>query len=78
METLNICGNSIKDEGFTFICKALNDNKSLQNLILSNNEIHSNGFVQGLQYITNCKLIFLNLSNNSLSDSGIKMLSNTI
>ena len=78
VETLNICGNSIKDEGFTFICKALNDNKSLQNLILSNNEIHSNGFVQGLQYITNCKLTFLNLSNNSLSDSGIKMLSNTL
>ena len=78
VETLNICGNSIKDEGFTLICKALNVNKSLQNLNLSNNEIHSIGLEQGLQFITNCKLISLNLSNNQLNDSGIKVLSKSL
>ena len=78
IETLNIAGNSIKDEGFIILCKALNDNKNLLSLNISNNEMRSPGLIQGLTYISFCKLTSLNLSNNQLLDSGIKSLSNSL
>ena len=78
IETLNLCGNSIKDEGFVLICQAINDKKSLQNLNLSNNDIRSPGLIQGLNFITLCKLSSLNLNDNQLLDSGIKILSDSL
>ena len=78
IETLNISGNNIKDEGFVLICQAIKENKNLQNLDISNNEIRSSGLIEGLSFITLCKLSSLNLSNNQLLDSGIKILSNSL
>jgi len=78
IETLNLCGNSIKDEGFILLCKALYNNKNLQNLSISNNDIHSAGLEQGLPFINTCKIISLNISQNHLLDSGIKILSNSL
>ena len=78
IETLNICGNSIKDEGFISLCKGLKDNKNLQILNISNNEIHSQGLTQGLNLISTCKIYSLNLSQNKLLDAGIKILSNSL
>ena len=78
IETLNIRGNSIKDEGFISLCKGLKDNKNLQILNISNNEIHSQGLTQGLNLISTCKIYSLNLSQNKLLDAGIKILSNSL
>ena len=78
IETLNISGNSIKDEGFCLLCKSLNNNKVLLNLDISNNEIRNTGLIQGLNFISFCKLCSLNLGNNQLLDSGIKILSNSL
>ena len=78
IETLNLSGNSIKDEGFILLCKALYDNKYLQNLNISNNDIRNQGLTQGLSLIFTCKLISLNISQNKLLDSGIKILSNSL
>ena len=78
IEKLNICGNSIKDEGFISLCKGLRDNKNLQFLNISNNEIHTQGLIDGLNLISTCKIISLNLSQNKLLDAGIKILSNSL
>ena len=78
IETLNLSGNSLKDEGLVLICQSINDNRNLHTLNLSNNEIGSSGIIQGLTYINSCKLITLNLSSNQLLDSGIKALSNSL
>ena len=78
IEKLNLSGNSIKDEGFISICKALKDNKNLEILNISNNDIHSQGLTQGLNLITSCKITSLNLSQNKLQDTGIKILSNSL
>ena len=78
IEKLNLSGNSIKDEGFILLCKALYDNKYLQNLNISNNDIRNQGLTQGLNLIFTCKLISLNISQNQLLDSGIKILSNSL
>ena len=75
IETFNISGNSIKDEGFKLICQGLNDNNSLLNLNVSNNDIHFKGIYQGLNSISVCKLYSLNISNNPLLDEGLKCLS---
>ena len=78
IEKLNLSGNNIKDEGFISICKALKDNKNLEILNISNNDIHSQGLTQGLNLITSCKITSLNLSQNKLQDTGIKILSNSL
>lgn len=78
IESLNICGNSIKDEGFFILSKGLNNNQSLYKLNISNNDIHSKGLSQGLNLITICKLYSLNLSNNPILDEGLKRLTDSL
>ena len=78
MESLNICGNSIKDEGFITLAKGLNNNQSLVKLIISNNDIHPKGLEIGLDEITSNKLYYLNISNNPILDVGIKKLTDSI
>ena len=78
VETFNLGGNSIKNEGFIAVCKGLNENNSIISLKLSHNEIGEKGIIQGLKNITNPinKLVYLDLSKNNLSDEGIIALSN--
>jgi Ran GTPase-activating protein (RanGAP) involved in mRNA processing and transport len=78
IETFNISGNSIKNDGFCSICKGLNNNNTLLNLNISNNDIHSKGISQGLNLISICKLFYLNISNNPLLDEGLKHLSDSL
>ena len=78
MESLNICGNSIKDEGFITLAKGLNNNQSLVKLIISKNDIHPRGLEIGLDEITSNKLYYLNISNNPILDVGIKKLTDSI
>ena len=78
IENLNICGNSIKDEGFIILSKGLNNNQSLYQLNISNNDIHHNGLYQGLKLISLCKLYSLNLSNNPILDEGLKRLTDSL
>ena len=78
IETINLSGNSIKDEGCILICKGLNNNNNLLNLNISNNDIHSKGLTQGLNIITDCKLYSLNISNNPILDEGLKQLTNSL
>jgi len=78
IENLNICGNSIKDEGFIILSKGLNNNESLCRLNIANNDIHSKGLNQGLNIITMCKLYSLNISNNPILDEGLKRLTDSL
>ena len=78
IENLNICGNSIKDEGFIILSKGLNNNQSLYKLNISNNDIHHKGLTQGLNLISLCKLYYLNLSNNPILDEGLKRLTDSL
>ena len=78
VETLNICGNSIKDEGFITLAKGLNNNQTLIKLIVSNNDIHPKGLKLGLDEISSNKLYSLNISNNPILDEGVKKLTNSL
>ena len=78
IETLNICGNSIKNEGFITLAKGLNNNQSLNKLIISNNDIQPKGLSAGLDEITSNKLSYLNISNNPILDVGIKKLTDSL
>jgi len=78
IENLNICGNSIKDEGFIILSKGLNNNQSLYKLNISNNDIHHKGLNQGLNLISICKLYSLNISNNPIMDEGLKRLTDSL
>ena len=78
IENLNICGNSIKDEGFIILSKGLDNNQSLIKLNISNNDIHHKGLTQGLNLISLCKLYYLNLSNNPIMDEGLKKLTDSL
>ena len=78
LETINLSGNSIKDEGFILICKGLDNNNNLINLNISNNDIHSKGLNQGLNFITTCNLYSLNISNNPILDEGLKKITNSL
>ena len=78
LETLNLSGNSIKDEGFILLCKGLNGNNNLINLNISNNEIHDKGLKKGLDLITSCKLDSLNISYNPILNNGLKKLTHSL
>ena len=78
VESLNISGNSIKDEGFVLLCKGLEKNQSLLNLNISNNDIHSKGIKQGLSLITTTKLYSLNISNNPILDEGLICITDSL
>ena len=78
VENLNICGNSIKDEGFIILSKGLNNNQSLYKLNIANNDIHHKGLNQGLNLIKLCKLYSLNISNNPILNEGLKRLTDSL
>ena len=78
IQTLNLGGNSLKNEGFDLICKGLNNNISLFNLNISNNDIQENAIRQSLKRINTTKLYSLNLSNNPILDEGLIILTNSL
>ena len=78
IETLNISGNSIKDEGFITLAKGLNNNQTLIKLNISNNDIHQKGLSLGLDIISMNKLDYLNISNNPILDEGIKKITDCL
>ena len=75
IEILNLAGNSIRNEGFQYICEGLENNQSLQQLDISNNGINEKGIKKGLEVISNNKIFsqinYLNLSYNNFSNAGI-------
>ena len=82
IEILNLSGNSIKSEGFILLCKGLKNNVSLQNLDISNNDIHEKGIKQGIEYINESKIYTklqtINLSYNPILNGGIIEITNNL
>jgi hypothetical protein len=82
IETLNLSGNSIRNEGFILLCKGLKDNISLKNLDISNNDIQEKGIKLGIEFISNSKIstriTSLNLSNNPILNGGIYTITNNL
>jgi Ran GTPase-activating protein (RanGAP) involved in mRNA processing and transport len=80
IEFLNICGNSIKNEGFILVCKGMNDNHSINSLNISHNEIEEKGIIQGLKYIKSSikQLTFLDISKNNIMNDGVITLTNKL
>ena len=78
IEILNLSGNSIRNEGFLYICQGLEKNQSLQQLDISNNGINEKGIKKGLDVISNYKIFskisILNISNNPILNAGILLL----
>ena len=75
IETLSLSGNSIRNEGFFYICQGLEKNLSLLNLDISNNGINERGIKKGMEFIgtykINSKINNLNISNNPILNGGI-------
>ena len=78
IETLNLSGTSIKNEGFDLICKGLNNNITLYNLNISNNDIQESGLKNSIKHIEITKLHSINLSNNPIMDEGLIILTNNL
>ena len=82
IEILNLSGNGIRNEGFFLLCKGFENNVSLQNLDISNNDIHEQGIKQGIDYINKFKIFskiqIINLSYNPILNGGIISLTNNI
>ena len=78
IQTLNLSGNSLKNEGFDLICRGLNNNISLFNLNLSNNDIQDVGIRHSLKKINTTKLVSINLSNNPILDEGLIIFTNSL
>ena len=80
IEFLNICGNSIKNEGFILVCKGMNDNHSINSLNISHNEIEEKGIIQGLKCIKSSikQLTFLDISKNNIMNEGVITLTNKL
>jgi len=72
---LSIKGNFIGDEGITYLSQALNNNKFLQELDVSFNEIGLPGFNEIITVLPNCNLISLICSRNPLGDECLIKLS---
>ena len=82
IEMLHLSGNSIKNEGFLYICEGLEKNQSLQYLDISNNGINEKGIKKGLDVISNYKIYSkinnLNISNNQILNNGILLLAGNL
>ena len=82
IETLNLSGNSIKNEGFILICQGLQKNQTLLNLDISNNSINEKGIKKGFDIIIASKitgaLVNLNICNNHLANAGLEILSSNL
>ncbi|KAG0276698.1 hypothetical protein BGZ95_007162 [Linnemannia exigua] len=79
LTTLNLTGNSIKQNGAMDLSDALMFNSTLTTLDLSNNWIKENGAVALSEALkTNFTLTTLNLSYNSIRDSGAVALSGAL
>ena len=82
IENLHLSGNSIKNEGFLYICEGLEKNQSLQYLDISNNGINEKGIKKGLEVISTYKIYSkinnLNISNNQILNTGILLLTGNL
>ena len=83
IETLNLSGNSIKNEGFILICQGLQKNQTLQNLDISNNSINEKGLKKGFDIISSynkllTNIINFNISNNPLTNTGLEILASNL
>ena len=82
IEMLHLSGNSIKNEGFLYICEGLEKNQSLQYLDISNNGINEKGIKKGLDVISTYKIYSkinnLNISNNQILNNGILLLAGNL
>ena len=78
LEKIDLSSNSIKNEGMKYIVNGLTSNISLQTLILSNNEINEKGIAYMDSKLNDCKLRYLDLSNNPISNPGLINLGNCI
>ena len=82
IEMLNLSGNSIKNEGFFYICEGLEKNQSLQYLDVSNNGINKKGIKKGLDIIIKYEILSkisnLNISYNPITTNGIILLASNM
>lgn len=72
---LSIKGNFISDEGVVYLSQALNNNKFLQEIDISFNEIGLAGFNEIISVLPNCSLISLLCNRNPLGDECLIRLS---
>ena len=78
LRVLSIKGNFIGDEGVAYIAEALENNKQLQELDVSFNEIGPKGFSDLIRVLPNCNIISLLCNRNPLGDDCLIMLSTHI
>lgn len=75
---MSIKGNYIGDEGAIYIAKALDNNKIIQELDVSFNEIGPKGFEELIKILNTTNIISLLSNRNPLGDDCLFMLSSHI
>ena len=75
LEKLDLSSNSIKNEGLKYLVNGLISNFSLQTLLISNNEITEKGIIYMKSKLNLCKLKYLDISCNPISNNGLILLS---
>ena len=81
LNSLNLSGNNITNEGVKHLAEALtNNNCKLNSLDLSGNNITDEGVKHLAEALTNnnCKLNSLDLSSNNITDEGVKHLAEAL
>lgn len=75
---LSIKGNYIADEGAACIAKALEDNKVIQELDVSFNEIGPQGFAEVVGMLQSTNVASLQANRNPLGDESLLLLSSHV
>jgi len=75
LRMLSVKGNFIGDEGAAYIAESLENNKIMQELDISFNEIGPKGFADIIRILPNSNLISLLCNRNPLGDECLIMLS---
>jgi Ran GTPase-activating protein (RanGAP) involved in mRNA processing and transport len=78
LERIDLSLNSIKNEGMKYIANGLESNITLQSLIIPNNEINEKAMIYMESKLKVCKLRYLNISCNPISNEGIIALGNCL
>ena len=78
LEKIDLSSNSLKNEGMKYISNGLESNSTLQSLILSNNEINEKGIIYMESKLNECKLKYLDLSCNPISNNGLILIGNCL
>ena len=79
LRTLSLCSNGITDDAADELSAVITSNIFLEDIMLSNNDLHSEGICKITQSLTKlCRLLKLDLFNNKITKHAVGNLADAI